>query len=298
VNSLSLEAQGKINLCLALGPLRDDGYHEVATVILPLDLADRLTIGEGEGSDLVVCPGVDGDNLAAKAVRLYREESGWDGPAVRIEIEKRIPVAAGMGGGSADAAAALRLIAAFAGEDDDGLLESIAPRLGADVPPLLAGGAVLASGTGERVRRVPQPASAGYLILPSTAGLSTPTVFAKAGEMGARREASAIAEISAALDFAAVAAGWELPEGLLGLNDLGPAAAALEPSVGEALITARQVGASQAFVSGSGPTVVALFPGDEGPQLARAAAAELAGRVPAAIACSASSGSATIKEIA
>jgi 4-diphosphocytidyl-2-C-methyl-D-erythritol kinase len=105
----TVTAPAKVNLCLYLGPRREDGFHLLASIFEPVTLHDRLTIEEAY-SDQVVCPGVEGENLAALALRLLRSE-GWDSPPLRIEIEKQIPIAAGLGGGSADAAAVLRLAA-------------------------------------------------------------------------------------------------------------------------------------------------------------------------------------------
>ena len=104
---MRIHAPAKLNLCLFLGPRRDDGLHELCSLFEPLALADAIEVSEAD-RDEVVCPGVEGENLAARALAALRER-GWDGPPLRIEIEKRIPVAAGLGGGSADAAAVLRL---------------------------------------------------------------------------------------------------------------------------------------------------------------------------------------------
>jgi len=295
---MGLDAPGKINFCLALGPLREDGYHDVVSVVLPLDLADRLVIEPSNAErDQVICPGVDGDNLVSAALARWREASGWDGKPVRVTIEKRVPVAAGMGGGSADAAAALRLVAAWAGRPDDPLLNELAPGLGADVAPLLHGGPTLVEGIGDRVTALPLPAAVGLLILPASVGLSTPVVFARAGEMGLRRSSQDITAIAEAIKAEASAPGWDLPAGLLGLNDLGPAAADLEPAVSAGLDEARAAGADQAFVTGSGPTVVGLFAGPDGPERAKRAAEGLAGRVPAAVFATASPGSGTIEQL-
>ena len=100
-------APGKVNLCLYLGGLRDDGRHEVVTLIESVSLADEVML-ESSTDDQVVCPGVEEPNIVTDALRRLREV-GWTGPPVRIEITKQVPVAAGMGGGSADAAALLRL---------------------------------------------------------------------------------------------------------------------------------------------------------------------------------------------
>ncbi|HEU5142621.1 MAG TPA: hypothetical protein VFU04_05635, partial [Solirubrobacterales bacterium] len=115
---MRIEAPAKLNLCLFLGPRRDDGLHELCSLFEPLGLADTLTVSKVDdwgdaspGADEVICPGVPGapaDNLAARALAALRDR-GWTVPPLRVEIEKRIPVAAGLGGGSADAAAVLRL---------------------------------------------------------------------------------------------------------------------------------------------------------------------------------------------
>src|SRR5690349_17762991 len=104
-----VHAPAKLNLCLFLGPRRADGLHELCSLFEPLALADRIEVGEAE-RDEVACEGVEGENLAALALRALRER-GWRAPPRRVEISKRIPVAAGLGGGSADAAAVLRLAA-------------------------------------------------------------------------------------------------------------------------------------------------------------------------------------------
>ena len=101
-----VHAPAKLNLGLYLGRPRPDGLHELCSLFEPLALADLLRLEEAE-RDEVICPGVEGENLAARALAALRER-GWDAPPLRIEIEKRTPVAAGLGGGSADAAAVLR----------------------------------------------------------------------------------------------------------------------------------------------------------------------------------------------
>src|SRR4249919_632992 len=138
---MQTHAPAKLNLCLYLGAQRDDGLHELCSLFEPLALADRIEVSEAE-RDEVVCPGVEGENLAARALAALRE-AGWDGPPLRVEIEKRTPVAAGLGGGSADAAAVLRLAA---GEVPG--LEEIAVGLGADVPSQLTPALALVPGAG------------------------------------------------------------------------------------------------------------------------------------------------------
>jgi len=137
---MRLAAPAKLNLCLYLGPRRADGLHELVSLFEPLALSDAIEVTElpaGEG-DEVVCPGVEGENLAARALAALRER-GWDGPPLRLQIEKRIPVAAGLGGGSADAAAVLRLASGTLLPHSDRKvpvpdLPAIAAGLGADVP--------------------------------------------------------------------------------------------------------------------------------------------------------------------
>jgi 4-diphosphocytidyl-2-C-methyl-D-erythritol kinase len=264
-------AFAKVNLCLLLGPLRDDGRHEIVSVMQSVDLADRLRLSDAEGPDTVVCPGVPGPNLASDALAAFRSATGWDGPGQLLEIDKRIPVAAGMGGGSADAAAALRLIARRAGIDDEALLLELAFGLGADVPGQLAPGRVLACGAGERLVPLPQAAPLEILVLPSAAQLSTAAVYSEADRLGLCRPADELRQWEASL-----IRGRSLPE----LNDLGPAARSLEPSIGAALDEARAAGAGHVLVCGSGPTVIGVF---DRPGQADAAAERLAGRLPAPI---------------
>ncbi|TML30790.1 MAG: hypothetical protein E6G30_02430 [Actinobacteria bacterium] len=107
MNPLRTLAPGKVNLCLALGEERADGRHELVTVVQAISLADRLRLETGVGADEVICPAVEGENLSARALVAYREATGWTGSPVRLTIEKQVPVAAGMGGGSSDAAGPL-----------------------------------------------------------------------------------------------------------------------------------------------------------------------------------------------
>ncbi|HEX6391341.1 MAG TPA: hypothetical protein VFZ89_17895, partial [Solirubrobacteraceae bacterium] len=114
-----MKAPAKINVCLFLGPTRDgDGRHELVTVFQPVDLCDDVRLEPADRDDCV-CDGVTGPNLALEAVRGFRAATGWDGPPVRVVIDKRIPVAGGMAGGSADAAATLRLLQEHTGIDAD-----------------------------------------------------------------------------------------------------------------------------------------------------------------------------------
>jgi 4-diphosphocytidyl-2-C-methyl-D-erythritol kinase len=272
-------APAKVNLCLYLGPTRADGRHELVTVFQPIGLADDVELtsaGLGAASDRVLCPGVEGENLAAVALRRFRERTGWNGAPVHVTIDKRIPVAAGMAGGSADAGAALRLAARAAGVGDDNLLREIAAELGADVAAQVRPRRYLATGAGERLTPLPAPTPYGVLVLPSNHRLSTADVYREADRQGLPRDPD---DLAARLREVSTAAA-DLPDELIA-NDLEPAARALCPPIDEALRAARRVGARHALVCGSGPTVIGLF---SDLQAARGAAARLSEREPRPIA--------------
>jgi 4-diphosphocytidyl-2-C-methyl-D-erythritol kinase len=250
---LRARAPGKVNLSLFVGAPREDGLHPLVSVVQPVSLADEVTlepVPEAAG-DEVRCPGVDGPNLAGRALALFREATGWDGPPQRLTILKHVPVAAGMGGGSADAAATLRLAARAAGGAPADLLHELAVALGADVPALLTGGRVLMTGAGEHVDRLGDPEPFGLVIVPSTEGLSTPHVYRAFDAGGTPRSA---AELETRAQTAR--AGEPPPS----VNDLEPAARELCPSVDAPLAALREQGARAAMISGSGPTVFGLFP--------------------------------------
>jgi 4-diphosphocytidyl-2-C-methyl-D-erythritol kinase len=278
VSPLRTLAPGKVNLCLYLGGRREDGLHELVSLVQAVSLADRVTLataGEADG-DAVLCPDVEGENLAERALRVYREAAGWDAPAQRLEIDKRVPVAAGMGGGSSDAAATLRLAAHSAGHPGDPRAAAVAPGLGADVPALLEPGLVLVGGAGERVQRLAPLAPFGVLVVPARERLATADVYREAERMGlARPEEELTLRRNALVE--AIRPGGPLPAELIG-NDLEPAARALCPAIDDALVAAGETGAERTLVSGSGPTVVGLFSGEGGLERARAAAQRLAGQ--------------------
>jgi 4-diphosphocytidyl-2-C-methyl-D-erythritol kinase len=253
-------APAKINVCLFLGPVRADGRHELVTVVQPVSLFDELEILELEaGPDEVVCPGVEGPNLAGAAIAGFRELTGWRWPAVRVTITKRIPVAGGMAGGSANAGATLRLLSQAAGRDDDEVLHEIARSLGADVPAQVRPARYLATGAGERLERIEDVTSYGVLVLPSDAVLSTGDVYRQADAMGLPRTHEDLDERLAAVR----AALPDLPDELV-VNDLEAAARA-----------------ERVLLSGSGPTVLGLF---RDPGAAERAAAQLVDRSPPVVA--------------
>ena len=242
---LVARAPGKVNLSLFVGAPRADGLHPLVSVVQSVSLADELTLSPADGdADEVVCAGIDGPNLAARALALFREATGWSAPSQRLEIVKHVPVAAGMGGGSADAAATLRLAAHAAGGAPAGLLHELAVALGADVPGQLNPGRVLMTGAGEHVERLPDPDPFGLVIVPSPHALSTPEVYGAFDRRGGAR-----ADDELAAREAAARAGEPPPP----VNDLQAAAHALCPEIDDVLAALPG-----AMVSGSGPTVFAV----------------------------------------
>jgi len=260
-----IHAPAKLNLCLFLGPRREDGLHELCSLFEPLALADPIEVSEAE-RDEVICEGVAGENLAARALAGLRER-GWERPPLRIEIEKRTPVAAGLGGGSADAAAVLRLAR---GEVSG--LEELAAEVGADVPSQLVPALALVRGAGERVARLPDPVPHAVVLLPGGGGLPTADVFAEADRLGLGRSEAQLDALGQRLLTAAGSGAAPLEYAELLENDLEPAALALRPEIGEALAALREAGAPLALLTGSGPTAFGLF---EGLASAREAAARI-----------------------
>ena len=247
-------APAKVNLVLRSGPPRADGLQPLASLFASIDLADEVTVEEAE-RDAVVCLGVEGENLAARAVAVYRAAAGArGGPPVLVRIEKRIPVAAGLGGGSADAAAVLRALDAMSGEPlGTERLRELAAGLGSDVPSQVDPRHALVTGVGERVEALELPAFA-LVVLPASRGLSTADVYRQLDHLGAWRE-----ELDP--DGVRALASAPLPELAAGLeNDLQAAALSLRPELEGSLRALRELGAPASGVSGSGPTTFGLFP--------------------------------------
>jgi 4-diphosphocytidyl-2-C-methyl-D-erythritol kinase len=250
-----MKARGKVNLCLLVGAPRTDGLHPLVSVFQPTALADEVTIAPASPAeivaiaradaavhDLVVCPGVDGDNLALRAITAFRAATGWDGPAQRIAIEKRIPVAAGMAGGSADAAAALRLASQASGVP---IPDGLAMRLGADVPAVLRDTRALVTGAGEHVEPIASD-DLPLVVVPLDAELTARDVYRAFDILGAARSDEELAEAAAR-----IRAGHDPPP----VNDLEPAARRLCRAIDPALEALDKAGAEHPMVTGSGPTV-------------------------------------------
>lgn len=275
-DALTLTAPAKLNLCLFVGPTREDGLHEIGSLFEPLELGDQLRVSRLEaGGDEVICPEVGGPNLVERALAALREQ-GWSEPPLRVEIAKRIPVAAGLGGGSADAAAVLRLAR---GEVEG--LRAISASVGADVPSQLQPRPCLVAGAGEVVEPIPPPADHGVVLVPQSMGLTTAEVYAEADRLGVTRGESELEVIRRQLRDAVVDGASPLAYREHLVNDLQAAAISLRPEIEAVLEALRGAGAEQAMVTGSGPTAFGLF-GERA--AAERAAAQLAGDYPGAVA--------------
>jgi 4-diphosphocytidyl-2-C-methyl-D-erythritol kinase len=246
-------AYAKLNLVLHVGPPQPDGLHPICSIFASLDLADEVHVRPGDGpGDTIECEGVDGPNLAAGALAAYRAEVP-SLPPLDVRIDKRIPVAAGLGGGSADAAAALRAANRLAGDPlDADALRAIAATLGSDVPSQVEPAHALVAGTGEVVEPIALPPLAAVLV-PQAEGLSTGDVYAKLDRMEGWREFLDMEAVRAAVDFDP--SSWETAFE----NDLQQAALSLRPELAVVIAGLRAAGALVARVSGSGPTCFGLF---------------------------------------
>ena len=275
--SVAEHAPAKVNLVLRVGPRRGDGLHELCSLFASIELEDRVELHPApDGEDAVICPGVDGENLASRALRLFREAApdAELGP-VQVQIDKAIPVAAGLGGGSADAAAVLRAANRLAGHPLSGQdLLALAVRLGSDVPSQLRPAHAIVTGGGELVEPVALQAI-DLVLLPQEQGLATAEVY---GELDRLRAAGELTP-PAALDperlrELAGHTGLQLATALE--NDLEAAALSLRPELAGGLAALERVGALAARLTGSGPTLFGVFA--SAPE-ADAAARELPGAI-------------------
>jgi 4-diphosphocytidyl-2-C-methyl-D-erythritol kinase len=259
----------KINLCLGVGPVREDGYHPLATVYQAVGLYDEVVLrraatpGEagaqeeltvsGEGVDVREVP-TGASNLVLRAVRLLAEHHGRDLP-VSVHVRKRIPVAGGLAGGSSDAAAALvGADALFELHTPRSELLSLGAALGSDVPFCILGGTAMGSGRGEVVAPVMTRGQYWWLLVPDGGGLSTPEVYRQFDRLSARRTVAS-PEVPDEL-LAALRAGDPARLGAALTNDLQEAALSFRPDLGPRLRSGLGASARGALVSGSGPTTV------------------------------------------
>jgi 4-diphosphocytidyl-2-C-methyl-D-erythritol kinase len=251
----------KINLHLAVGPLRSDGYHDLSTVFHAVSLFDEVTVAatehpgvevHGEGAPEVP---TDGSNLAWRAVELVAAHTGRR-PAVRVVLRKGIPVAGGMGGGSADAAATLVGLAAMWKLDlsrDE--LARLAAQLGSDVPFALHGGTAMGTGRGDTIVPVLSRHPQHWVIALHRGGLATPAVY---GELDRLRRGTRPLERPVEPVLEAVAGGDPRQLALCLSNDLQAAAVNMAPELRRTLRAGVDAGALAGIVSGSGPTCAFL----------------------------------------
>jgi len=259
---------GKINLALGVGARRADGYHELATLFQAVSLYDEVTAAAtddgsvtcsvtGEGASLIG-PGLD--NLAVRAARFLIDSFDVGRQGAHIEIVKRIPVAGGMAGGSADAAAALLACSTVWRLDlrPEELL-AVGSELGSDVPFALMGGCAIGTGRGENLTPALSRGTYHWVLAFAETGLSTREAFGVYDDL-CPDPPDPVVPIAL---MSALIAGDPVRLGAALVNDLEPVACALRPALRQTLETGRGLGALGAIVSGSGPTVAFLLADDQ-----------------------------------
>jgi 4-diphosphocytidyl-2-C-methyl-D-erythritol kinase len=271
--TLEARAPAKVNLTLAVVGRREDGFHDLRSVMLRVGLSDRLTVESGAagGRDRLTVEGLPdtpvADNTILRAIELVRHRVDPRLPALEMTLDKRIPLAAGLGGGSSDGAAALGLAQAFWGVRLAPAEEmALGAEVGSDVPFFVSDATVAeVGGRGEVVRALsPVSGELGVLLVTPRGGLSTAQVFARFDdrEDGQPSQASdATSELAAVLGNgldAAALCDWA--EKLHEANDLWPAASSLDPSLGTLRVGLEAATARPWLMSGSGPTLFALYP--------------------------------------
>ncbi|AEF41939.1 4-(cytidine 5'-diphospho)-2-C-methyl-D-erythritol kinase [Hoyosella subflava] len=259
---VKVRAPAKVNLHLAVGDLRDDGYHELTTVFQALSLYDEVAVTRGDALTVSVkgegareVP-LDENNLVWRAAQLMAEKAGRS-PRIHIAIRKGIPVAGGLAGGSADAAATLvALNTLWHLELSRGELSDLAAELGSDVPFSLRGGTAMGIGRGEQLLPVLSRSTYHWVLAFANGGLSTPAVYK---ELDRLRESGTRPRLGSADDLmhALTVGDPDALAPLLG-NDLQAAAISLKPQLRRTLRAGKDAGALAAIVSGSGPTCAFL----------------------------------------
>jgi len=248
---VTVTVPAKINLGLAVGPRRPDGFHDLRTVFAGVELFDTVRIRPDDHTSLELT-GPEAGGLVAGPSNLAWQAADRLGRNLAITVDKQIPVAAGLAGGSADAAGVLLAVAAL-DRRPVGELAEVAAELGSDVNFALTGGLALGSGRGEQLRPLAGPHRDWVLVFGSD-GLATPAVYA---ELDRQRRQAAAPRLEAGL-LAAVAAGPPEALGRWLHNDLEPAALALAPELLATLAAGRAAGALAGQISGSGPTCMFL----------------------------------------
>ena len=269
-------APAKINLALHVTGRRPDGYHLIDSLAVFTRFGDRVEIALADSDDFTVsgryAPAVplDAGNLVLKARDALRREAGPERtPSVAIKLEKNLPVASGVGGGSSDAAAVLRGLAQTWGLDMGGAeLARIGLSLGADVPMCLAAKPLVARGIGEELSIVPDFSALGLVLVNPGTPVSTADVFAALSH----RDNEPLPPLPRRIDFHSLRNWLEVTR-----NDLEPAALALQPAIGRALSWLDKAGSGFSRMSGSGATCFGLF---ETGNVAKRAAAEIRSRQP------------------
>ncbi|MFB6837102.1 4-(cytidine 5'-diphospho)-2-C-methyl-D-erythritol kinase [Streptomyces sp. NPDC056361] len=260
--AVTVRVPAKVNVQLAVGAARPDGFHDLANVFLAVSLYDEVTATPADGLT-ITCEGPDADkvpldrtNLAARAAELLAARHGIS-PDVHLHIAKDIPVAGGMAGGSADGAGALLACDALwgLGSSREELLE-ICAELGSDVPFSLVGEAALGTGRGEKLTALPVGGAFHWVFAVADGGLSTPTVFREFDRLAEGVEIPEPAVSPALLDALSTGDTTALAGALA--NDLQAPALSLRPSLAATLAAGTEAGALAALVSGSGPTTAFL----------------------------------------
>ncbi|MFD5423909.1 4-(cytidine 5'-diphospho)-2-C-methyl-D-erythritol kinase [Streptomyces sp. NPDC127084] len=260
--SVTVRVPAKVNVQLAVGGARPDGYHDLANVFLAVGLYDEVTVTPAD-TLTISCTGPDADqvpldrgNLAARAAELLAARHGIE-PNVHIHIAKDIPVAGGMAGGSADGAGALLACDTLWGLDSpQSELLDICAELGSDVPFSLVGGAALGTGRGEQLTPLPVGGDFHWVFAVADGGLSTPAVYREFDRLNEDVSVPAPVASPRLLDALRTGDTGALAGTLV--NDLQPAALSLRPLLADTLAAGTAAGALAALVSGSGPTTAFL----------------------------------------
>ncbi|MFE5830128.1 4-(cytidine 5'-diphospho)-2-C-methyl-D-erythritol kinase [Streptomyces sp. NPDC056508] len=273
--SVTVRVPAKVNVQLAVGAARPDGFHDLANVFLAVSLYDEVTATPAE-TLTVTCEGPDADkvpldrtNLAARAAELLAARHGLS-PDVHLHIAKDIPVAGGMAGGSADGAGALLACDALWGLDTPRAeLLDICAELGSDVPFSLVGGAALGTGRGERLTELPVGGAFHWVFAVADGGLSTPVVFGAFDRLTEGTDVPGPAASPVLLEALRTGDTAALAGALA--NDLQAPALSLRPSLAATLAAGTEAGALAALVSGSGPTTAFLVKDEESAKAVAAA---------------------------